>query len=162
MSNLVIKLDKLPGGFLDEKKLEAGMKPALEAWSAGFVTAIGKGFENQSTPGGGNWKPLSPGYAQRKAKMGGSKMLVLTGKLKSVAINPKKQLGNSGDSGSGQSSNDTKTSLTMTLSVSDPKAATHEFGRGNIPARPFFTVTGQAKDDLRKIVQVALFKAVMG
>jgi phage gpG-like protein len=94
--------------------------------------------------------------------MGGGRLLVLSGQLKSAATNPGKQLGNGSDSGPGQSSGDAKTSLTMTLSVNDPKAATHEFGRGNIPARPFFTVTGQAKEDLRKIVQVALFKAVMG
>jgi phage gpG-like protein len=163
MSDVTVKLNKLPkGGIFDEKQVVGAMKPALEAWSKVFLDEIKGGFEGQQTPGGSNWEPLNADYAKWKAKQpnAGKKILTFHGKLKGAALSPKKKFGKSDDDSSSQSGNNT--SMTLTMTVNDPKATTHEFGRGNIPARPFFTVEGQAKEDLKKALKEAFGKAVFG
>ncbi len=133
--DLKIDLNSDPLNNLDEKVIGAAVTAALNSAVKEFTNQIQEGFNKESVPGGGSWTPLSPAYAKLKAKLAGGKpILQLTGAMKESATNPQVQLSGGG------------TDQSVTLTASDPKSGIHEFGGGKVPARPFFTVEGQAAD----------------
>lgn len=87
--------------------------------------------ETKTAPGGTPWAPWSPAYAA-KAKPG-AKLLEREGTLlDSIAF----EVGNDA----------------VTVGSNMVYAATHQFGRGNIPARPFLGVSAQNLDDIGELV----------
>ena len=86
------------------------------------------------SPEGGRWAPLSSKYA---AKKGRQDLLVLKGQLlKSIRTNTKFTMG--------------RAEVEVTSSV--PYAATHQFGRRNIPARPYIGFSTKDKADIQKVL----------
>lgn len=100
-------------------------------------------FEAQESPDGTPWAPLSPAYARRKKK-NADKILVLDGVLRDyTAYNPEPR---SLEFGTGLQSKD--------------YAASHQFGRDAIPARPFLGISDEDENEilllLREYVETAL------
>jgi len=88
-------------------------------------------FDQQQAPDGTPWAPLSPAYAKRKPK-NADKILVLDEILK-------------GDF------NYRAGAKEVAVGTARVYAATHQFGRDNIPARPFL---GLSADDEQEVLEI--------
>lgn len=138
---------------LDARHVQKALRAATEAAIDEIKEQVKQGFAQQKTPGGANWKPLSEGYAKWKQKhFAGKPILQLHEDLIKAATNPSVEWGNGGtedgDGGGGQGGDNQGATVEATLTVKDPKAKTHQFGRGPIPARPFFSFEGQAEKEI--------------
>jgi phage gpG-like protein len=100
-----------------------------------------------STDGRSKWAPLSSSYAAWKAKnYPGKGLLVMTGSLKSSLTT------------SGGYAVQQQTNTTLSLGTADPKASFHQFGSGNVPARPILSLSTAQKQRWIKIAVKHLFK----
>jgi phage gpG-like protein len=102
------------------KRFESGLPPALEKTKELVETK----FTNN--PGG--WVPLAAATLRdrRRKGFGSGPMLFRTGHLKGQAVQQTTIDGNTG-----------------TISTSDPMAILQNNGGGNIPARPFYKLSGE-------------------
>ena len=100
-------------------------------------------FDREQAPDGTKWKPLSPARVRQRMKRhksGSMRILQDTGELRrSVRY---------------------KSSETSAVIGSKLKyAATHQFGRGNIPARPFLGFTREDKQHVLSMLAIYLRRA---
>lgn len=116
------------------------LSPVLGQMGEYLVDATRDRFDDQAAPDGTPWAPLSEGYARRKKK-NADKILVLDGILRNtIAYNVGPH--------------------DLEVGTNRIYGATHQFGRDQIPARPFLGVS--AEDDvellelLREYVETAL------
>ncbi len=78
-------------------------------------------FESEGRFAAAGWAPLSPAYAAWKARRyPGKPILQATGQMRRAFDNPQRSV----------------SPHTLTLTVNDPKAAFHQDGTNNMPARP--------------------------
>lgn len=135
--------------IFEAKSVKKALKASMNAAHDQFIDEVGKGFEQQKTPGGDAWQKLSPWYAEYKQEVRpGKGILQFDGGLKKAALNSKLDF-NSNSAGGGDSDS---VELTASMPVNDPKAYKHEFGEGKLKARPFFRVLGDAK---KKVLEKA-------
>lgn len=90
-------------------------------------------FDVQQSPDGEPWLPLSPRYARRKPK-NADRILVLDALMRdTLAYNagPRE----------------------MEFGTNRIYAATHQFGRGNIPARPFLGISDDDENEILKLLR---------
>lgn len=114
---------------------------------------FGRAFQTEgSSTAAGKWKALSPGYAKHKAiEFPGQTILKAENvmfesmtdpeALDAVLIPDKDQL---------------------TIGSRDPKARAHQYGLGNLPARPMISFTERDKRDITKGIQSGLLQFVRG
>ena len=115
-------------GLDDAERLAARAAAALLALRAFwpkvvpvFIGWMREQFETEGRFGGSPWARLSPTYAAYKAvARPGRGILVFDGLLRGAASSPRRSV----------------TATTMTLTISDPKAAFHQEGTTRMPARP--------------------------
>lgn len=116
-------------GIMDKvRQVTTDLRPALQLMSILAMQAIDRKFREE----GPGWQKLTPRYEARKRKLGKeSKILHFNGLLQNSMVDPGEGLGRvfviTDDS--------SETSLTMGSNL--VYAATHQWGRGPIPARPF-------------------------
>ena len=103
-------------------------------------------FNKEQSPEGQKWKPLSPATIRRRKKhhkKGSMKILQDTGELRhSIAY----EAGNN----------------SVRIGSKLKYARTHQFGRGNIPARPFLGVTESEKQYITSMFRQYLKHHVLG
>ncbi len=97
-----------------------GRRVAVKAMASEATDLVAEGFRASSAPSGEPWKPLARARARNRRKGDRGKPLVDTGRLRaSVTTRP-------------------RVSEDGFVITADPVyAATHQYGRGAIPARPF-------------------------
>lgn len=97
-----------------------GRRVAVKAMAAEATDLVAEGFRASSAPSGEPWKPLARARARNRRKGDRGEPLVDTGRLRaSVTTRP-------------------RVSEDGFVITADPVyAATHQYGRGAIPARPF-------------------------
>lgn len=138
--------------FTDREKIGALLQGLREraADSQGVLEPIGDlllestavRFDVHAGPDGTRWSPVSPQYAGRKA---GGKAT----KRSSVSTQPSDTLVLSGDLRDGIAFQ--IEAGVLFVGTNRPYGATHQFGRGNIPARPFL---GLSKEDEEAIIAI--------
>lgn len=123
--------DKAFDGILD--KLVAATNdftPALELMSIQALRAIAQKFRDE----GPGWAPLRPKTLQRRARLNRQgPILQVTGKLRNAIVAPQ------GSPGGIYEMN----ANSVTIGTNLVYAATHQFGRGPIPARPFLPTAAE-------------------
>lgn len=104
------------------------LKPFFDDVGEALLNSTRERFTSQRAPDGTRWKPLSPNYSTRKKK-NADLILTLNGYLRGSLAK--------------STSNDS-------LRIGTPLiyGATHQFGRGKIPARPFLGLSDQDRSDL--------------
>ena len=118
--------------FIDKDNLQLAIRKASAPESSRILRAVSvrmrgmqmEHFEKQVDASGKGWKPLRPATLARRRKgpgVGGVRILQDTGRLKSSIV--------------AESNRDEAIAGTNTL-----YAATHQFGRGKIPAREFMYI----------------------
>lgn len=112
----------------------ADLRPVMEAVGQAVQSGTQQRFIDQAAPDGTPWRPLSPATLARRRSRGNSSVQILrdTGRLM--------------NSISYQASSKQVSVFTNVL-----YAATHQLGRGRIPARPFF---GYSDSDQAAIVEI--------
>ena len=93
-------------------------------------------FDKEQTPDGEKWKPLSPARVKQRRKRhkrGNMKILQDTGELRRSIHYEAGQRG-------------------VRIGSNLKYARTHQFGRGNIPARPFLGVTPDERKHIRQML----------
>lgn len=98
------------------------LEPVLSVAAEDLKTLVDDSFEGSRSPAGVRWQPLAPATV-KKRRQGSSKPLVDTGNLRN-SINA--------SSGPGR----------LSVGTNVPYAGFHQFGTGDIPARPFLPIAG--------------------
>jgi phage gpG-like protein len=150
-------------GNLDAQHVQKATKASIEAAIGEIKELVGEAFDKEQTPGGNKWQALSANYAKAKArKYPGKKILEREGNLKAAATDPSVEWGDSDQTDTGGSGGDPgdKAQVTATLTVKDKKAYLHNFGQGQLPARPFFQFEGDAQEKIEKKAFAAFDKAI--
>lgn len=123
---------------IDDAELKAGLKkleaklgdlePFFKDVGEALLNSTRERFRTLTAPDGEPWKPLSPAYAARKPRHK-AKPLTLSGVLRGTLV---------------------KRADPNSLRVGTPMiyGATHQFGRGKIPARPFLGLSESDRADL--------------
>lgn len=97
-----------------------GVRVAAKAMAAEAVDLVAEGFRGSKAPDASAWRPLARARARNRRKGDRGKPLVDTGRLRaSVTARP------------------VVTADSFTIGTGLVYAATHQYGRGAIPARPF-------------------------
>ncbi len=115
------------------------LQPAFRDLGEALLNSTRARFSSQTAPDGSPWKALSPAYQKRK-KQNKDKILTLYGILSGTLdyqVSPAELL------------------------VGTPLlyGATHQFGRGAIPARPFLGISSGDKDEILDILREHLIRA---
>ncbi len=111
---------------------------AIKAIAADAVDLVAEGFRSSKTPDGTPWRPLAKARRRNKKKGDRGKPLMDTGRLRaSVTTSP-------AITGDG-----------FVISSNLVYAATHQIGRGGIPARPFLPVPELPAEWLRRFEVIA-------
>jgi phage gpG-like protein len=112
---------------------------------------FGKAFDTEGgSTAAGKWKELSPTYAKRKAILfPGQPILRAENTLFESMTDPE-----AADAVFRPEKDQ------LIIGTKDPKARTHQRGRGRIPARPFISFTEHDKRDIQKSIQVGLVQFV--
>lgn len=110
-----------------EKRLatlgKRGTRDAVKAMAAEASDLVAEGFRQSTAPSGSPWRPLAKARARNRRRGDVGKPLMDTGRLRaSVTAAPR-------ISGDG-----------FVITADPIYAATHQYGRGPIPARPFLPV----------------------
>lgn len=129
-------------GKFTPKALDKAVRESVKEGVKIARALVKEAFEQEAVPGGGQkWKPLSNKYKAQKQKLtGGKHTLEFKGDLKDAAVNaePEYRRPDGGDEGEFEAE----------VKVREKKATTHQFGRGKIPARPFYSF---ARDGVEEI-----------
>lgn len=102
-------------------------------------------FASQTSPDGAPWAPLSSRYVSSKAKRkspGRDQILTLTGALRRT-IHYQEASANS-----------------VTIGTDRKYAATHQFGRDKIPARPFLGLSGADRYTILRLIEEHLERSL--
>jgi len=116
------------------------LKPVFRDIGEALLLSTRERFEQEKDPDGKAWHELSPAYLAEKP-YNQDKILVLDGHLMdSIHCAAYEKL--------------------LTLGTNDIKAATHQLGRGNIPARPFMGLSADDEqaslNEIEKHIRLAL------
>jgi len=128
-----------------ERIVAAGedLTPALEDIGEALLASHFDRWRREEAPDGTPWAPLSPKYAARKArKRPNAGILVFDDLLRSLAWQVQ------GDE--------------LELGTGRVYGATHQFGRGGIPARPFLGLSGDDEAEVLEILRRHLADAIPG
>lgn len=97
-----------------------GVALAVKGMAAEAVDLVADGFRSSTAPSGAAWRPLARARSRNRRRGDRGKPLVDTGRLRaSVTARP------------------VVTRDSFTIGTNVIYAATHQYGRGPIPARPF-------------------------
>lgn len=97
------------------------MRPVLRVVAQDLKTEVDDAFDESRSPDGKRWKPLAEATVKRR-RQGSRTPLVDTGTLRnSIAAQAERER--------------------LRLGTNVPYAASHQFGREHIPARPFLPIT---------------------
>jgi phage gpG-like protein len=112
---------------LFEKRLatlgKRGTRDAVKAMAAEASDLVAEGFRQSTAPSGTPWRPLAKARARNRRRGDSGKPLLDTGRLRaSVTTAPR-------ISGDG-----------FVITADPIYAATHQYGRGPIPPRPFLPI----------------------
>ena len=124
---IVIDTSRLQAA-LAEKSTGLNLVPFLELAGVECIKWVTKTFRDQGRPA---WQALKPSTLKRRRKLGaGAKILQDSGKMRNSIVS----------AGSGRKLPESIYNLSNTkleIGTNVVYAATHQFGRGAIPARPF-------------------------
>ena len=120
------------------QRIADNLSPILNQIGVSLQSSHGLRWEQQKTPNGEQWKPLSPRYKQWKAKNYPSvanKILILHGNLRKLKL---------------RTTNDS-----VFLGADKIYAKTHQYGDSsrNIPKREFLGFSSQDEKDILKAVK---------
>lgn len=102
-------------------KASAGaVRDAVKAMAAEATDLVAEGFRTSTAPNGSAWRPLARARARNRRRGDRGKPLVDTGRLR-ASVTTRPQVFADG----------------FSISADPVYAATHQYGRGNIPARQF-------------------------
>lgn len=118
----------------------ADLTPVFQDIGEAMLNVTRERFNSQTAPDGSTWQALSPGYAKRKPR-NKDKVLTLYGHLRGT-LNYQ----------AGPSEVRIGTPLIY--------GATHQFGRGAIPARPFLGLSQSDEQELLDILNDHLSRAM--
>ena len=97
-----------------------GRRVAIKAMAAEATDLVAEGFRVSVSPSGARWRPLAQARARNRRKGDRGKPLVDTGRLR-ASVTTRPRVGEDG----------------FAITADPIYAATHQYGRGAIPARPF-------------------------
>lgn len=97
-----------------------GRRVAVKAMAAEATDLVAEGFRSSTSPAGAPWRPLARARARNRRKGDRGKPLVDTGRLR-ASVTTRPQVSEDG----------------FVITADPVYAATHQYGRGAIPARPF-------------------------
>ena len=120
----------------------ADLTPVFQDIGEAMLNVTRERFNSQTAPDGHSWAPLSPGYAKRKPR-NKDKVLTLYGHLRGTL-----------DYQAGPQEVRIGTPLIY--------GATHQLGRGPIPARPFLGLSSSDEQELLDILNDHLSRAMGG
>ena len=120
----------------------ADLTPVFQDIGEAMLNVTRERFNSQTAPDGSTWQALSPGYAKRKPR-NKDKVLTLYGHLRGTLnyqAGPRE------------------------VRIGTPLiyGATHQFGRGAIPARPFLGLSSSDEQELLDILNDHLSRAMGG
>lgn len=97
-----------------------GRRIAVKAMASEATDLVADGFRSSTSPGGVAWRPLARARARNRRRGDRGKPLVDTGRLR-ASVTTRPQVSEDG----------------FVITADPIYAATHQYGRGAIPARPF-------------------------
>lgn len=158
-----LKLENDPFKDLkDPSKMQDALENGITKASDKFQEEVKKGFLAQQTPGGSAWQALSDDYGKRKRALFGNLPMLVGGQPNKVGHKGEKRGVTRGGGAMkallkkavfkpavafSKPDNSNGVSYQAELTVNDPQgiaAVQNNGGGNNIPARPFFTVEGDA------------------
>jgi phage gpG-like protein len=95
----------------------------VKAIAAEAVDLVSEGFRTSTAPSGAPWRPLARARARNRRRGDRGKPLLDTGRLR-ASVTTRPRIDTNG----------------FTVSADPIYAATHQYGRGAIPARPFLPI----------------------
>ena len=118
------------------------LTPVFQDIGEAMLNVTRERFNSQTAPDGSTWQALSPGYTKRKPR-NKDKILTLYGHLRGTL--------------------DYQASA-REVRIGTPLiyGATHQFGRGPIPARPFLGLSSSDEQELLDILNEHLSRAMGG
>lgn len=115
-----------------------GRRLAVKAMAAEATDLVADGFRVSSAPDGSPWRPLARARVRNRRKGDRGKPLVDTGRLRaSVTTRPR------------------VTAEGFTITADPIYAATHQYGRGAIPARPFLPLPDLPREWAARLEEAA-------
>ena len=134
--------DEVKAAFLKLQGTLHDLTPVFQDIGEAMLNVTRERFNTQTAPDGTPWKPLSPAYALVK-KQNVAQILTLYGRLRGTLTyqaGPKE------------------------VRIGTPLiyGATHQFGRGAIPARPFLGLSQSDEQELLDILNDHLSRALGG
>lgn len=132
------------------KAIADGLRDMRPLWQAVGMyiqrQTIKERFDKEQSPGGQKWKPLSQStvnHRKKRHKSGNMKILQDTGELRrSITYEAEPN--------------------SVRVGTNLKYARTHQFGRGNIPARPFLGVNDEEKKHIISMLGSYIKKNVLG
>lgn len=134
--------EEVKAAFLKLQGTLQDLTPAFRDIGEAMLNVTRERFNNQTAPDGAPWKPLSPAYARVK-KQNVAQILTLYGRLRGTLnyqAGPKE----------------------VRIGAPLIYGATHQFGRGAIPARPFLGLSTSDEQELLDILNDHLSRALGG
>lgn len=115
---------------------------AFEAIADSFYEGQKQQFASEGATGSGGWKPLSPAYAERKAReFPGRPILTATGEMRGSL-----------ESRGGMLSHFRLEKRRLELGTLLDRATYHQEGAGNLPQRKVIELTDRQKDEWTKLI----------
>ena len=134
--------DEVKAAFLKLQGTLHDLTPVFQDIGEAMLNVTRERFNTQTAPDGTPWKPLSPAYALVK-KQNVAQILTLYGRLRGTLTyqaGPKE----------------------VRIGTPLVYGATHQFGRGAIPARPFLGLSQSDEQELLDILNDHLSRALGG
>ena len=134
--------DEVKAAFLKLQGTLHDLTPVFQDIGEAMLNVTRERFNTQTAPDGTPWKPLSPAYALVK-KQNVAQILTLSGRLRGTLTyqaGPKE----------------------VRIGTPLVYGATHQFGRGAIPARPFLGLSQSDEQELLDILNDHLSRALGG
>ena len=134
--------DEVKAAFLKLQGTLQDLTPVFRDIGESMLNVTRERFNTQTAPDGTPWKPLSPAYALVK-KQNVAQILTLYGRLRGTLTyqaGPKE----------------------VRIGTPLVYGATHQFGRGAIPARPFLGLSQSDEQELLDILNDHLSRALGG
>ena len=133
---------EVKAAFLKLQRALQDLTPVFQDIGEAMLNVTRERFNTQTAPDGTPWKPLSPAYALVK-KQNVAQILTLYGRLRGTLTyqaGPKE----------------------VRIGTPLVYGATHQFGRGAIPARPFLGLSQSDEQELLDILNDHLSRALGG
>ncbi|WP_292999587.1 phage virion morphogenesis protein [Nevskia sp.] len=149
MAGAIIELDlrqlaDLSAAIARYEQLVAAPEPLLDTIGQLLANSTEKRFDERTAPDGTPWAPVSEDYARRKQAGRATKRSAVVsdpGQVLELTLDLRRLVRHQvvGDE--------------LLVGSDRPYAATHQFGRGGIPARPFLGVSPEDEREIGQIVR---------